>query len=120
MKTEDIVGENAFEAYKCLLDYLKHITTVCSAVSLVAIALYKDIVVADFQIILITSIGLFIAAAGASIITHLVFLIPNFEGQDRIRFKKNAGLGLLITVLSAMFGFFFLLLYVVLTLHVKS
>lgn len=120
MKTEDIVGENAFEAYKCVLDYLKHIATVCSAISLVGIALYKDIVVLGFQFILIASIGLFVAAAGASIVTHLVFLVPNFEGQNRVKFKKDAGLGLLITMLSALFGFFFLLLYVVLTLHVKS
>ena len=120
MKTEDIVGENAFEAYKCVLDYLKHIATVCSAISLVGIALYKDIVVLGFQFILIASIGLFVAAAGASIVTHLVFLVPNFEGQNRVKFKKDAGLGLLITMLLALFGFFFLLLYVVLTLHVKS
>lgn len=120
MKTEDIVGKNAFEVYKCMLDYMKHITTVCSAISLIAIALYKDIVVVEFQFSLIASIGLFIAAAGVSVLTHMILLMPNFEGQDRIQFKKNAGLGLIITLLSTLFGFFFLLLYVLLTLHVKG
>lgn len=120
MKTEDIVGEQALEAWKTVLDYLKHITTVSSAVSLVCIALYKDIVVTEFQFILLGAIGLFIASAGASLLTHLAFLTPHFEGYDRIQVRKNAGLGLIITIMSAFFAFSLLLLYTVLALYVKS
>lgn len=120
MHTEDIVGEYAIERWKAVLDYLKHITTVSSAISLICIALYKDIAVVEFQYVLLIAIGLFVASAGAAVLTHLIFLMPNFENSNRVKLEKDAGLGLLITVLCAFFGFACLLLYVSLSLYVKN
>ena len=101
------------EHWKGILDLIKHLTTLSSAISIVCIAMYEKINISEeYKFFLIASIGLFICTSASATIAHIVYVGSFRRGLYNIKERNTLGWAITLTGVSLFFAFCSLLTYV--------